>query len=255
MPDASDFPDYFSSIASNYAAARPSYPVELFEFVANKAPSNDRVWDCATGSGQAALGLSKYFTEVHATDASAQQIHNAARASNISYSVQFAEKTKFPAQYFDAVTVAQALHWFRLDEFSAELARVLRPKGLIAVGVYGFFKVTPEIDACFNESVQSEIRHLWKPGNWMAKSGYSDVDLPFERLDVPVIEMSCDWSLGQLLRYVSTWSAVNRYVEENGGAILDRAANELASVWGDRNLIRKVVMDFAVHAWRHDVGT
>ena len=127
MSENDDFKDYFSSFASKYASARSSYPSTLFEFVAKNAPSQQRVWDCATGNGQAAVGLSKVFTEVHATDASSEQIGNAIPGKNIEYSVQLAEETNFPDCHFDAVTVAQALHWFQLDRFG-NIPNALLPK-------------------------------------------------------------------------------------------------------------------------------
>jgi len=36
----------------------------LFDTVARYAPAPDSAWDCATGSGQAALGLSRRFRKV-----------------------------------------------------------------------------------------------------------------------------------------------------------------------------------------------
>ena len=61
------FHDYFSDHSKLYASARPTYPEELFGFVASIAPARERVWDCATGNGQAAVGLARYFAEVEAT--------------------------------------------------------------------------------------------------------------------------------------------------------------------------------------------
>ena len=46
-----------------------------------------------------------------------------------------------------AVTVALAMHWFDLDRFYAEVRRVLKPNGIIAVWGYGFTEITSEVDA------------------------------------------------------------------------------------------------------------
>jgi len=61
------FQDYFSRVSVSYARFRPTYPSGLFADVARHAPALDCAWDCATGSGQAALGLSRHFREVIAT--------------------------------------------------------------------------------------------------------------------------------------------------------------------------------------------
>src|SRR5262249_7708676 len=85
------FHDYFSRVWASYARFRPTYPTGLFETVARYAPALNRAWDCATGSGQAALGLSRLFREVIATDASPQQIGTAHAVSNVEYRVAPAE--------------------------------------------------------------------------------------------------------------------------------------------------------------------
>jgi len=74
------------------------------------------------------------FSEVQATDVSAQQIANAIPETNVHYSVQPAQPT--PDAYFDAVIVAQALHWFDLDQFWVEVNRVLRKGGVCRLGLY-----------------------------------------------------------------------------------------------------------------------
>ena len=121
------FADHFSEKSDLYAAARPTYPGILFRSIAGQSPGRERAWDCATGNGQAAVGLARHFAHVEATDASAEQIANAIAAPNVRYSVQPAESTSFAAASFDAITVAQARHWFDLDRFHAEVRRVLRP--------------------------------------------------------------------------------------------------------------------------------
>jgi methylase of polypeptide subunit release factors len=49
--------DHFSQVAVAYASFRPRYPDELFSTLVQHSPATRRVWDCATGSGQAAIGL------------------------------------------------------------------------------------------------------------------------------------------------------------------------------------------------------
>ena len=44
--------------AEQYAAGRPCYPPEMFDFIASKTPCHDLAWDVGTGSGQAARSVS-----------------------------------------------------------------------------------------------------------------------------------------------------------------------------------------------------
>jgi ubiquinone/menaquinone biosynthesis C-methylase UbiE len=64
------------------------------------------------GNGQAAIDLSSYFEEVKATDVSASLIANAPNGERVRFSVQPAESINYKNSSFDAVCVAQALHWF-----------------------------------------------------------------------------------------------------------------------------------------------
>ena len=83
-------PDY-SPYAKKYSQSRPGYPEELFQYLASLAYNHNAAWDCATGNGQAALNLVKYFDKVFATDVSRSQIENAVRHPDIEYRVRPSE--------------------------------------------------------------------------------------------------------------------------------------------------------------------
>jgi len=112
------FTDHFAQVAAHYASHRPTYPAELFSWLAAQAPSQGLVWDCATGTGQAALGLADHFEQVWATDASGSQIEAATACAGVQYHTAPADCSGLPDQSVDLVTVAQALHWFDLERFS-----------------------------------------------------------------------------------------------------------------------------------------
>jgi hypothetical protein len=65
------FADHFSARASDYAEHRPVYPAELSTFLASLTARHELVWDCGTGSGQAAVVVAANFDRVVATDPSA----------------------------------------------------------------------------------------------------------------------------------------------------------------------------------------
>ena len=64
------FADHFSAISDEYAAYRPRYPEGLFTTLAGAVPRHELAWDCATGTGQAATELARWFDRVVASDAS-----------------------------------------------------------------------------------------------------------------------------------------------------------------------------------------
>ena len=81
------FNDHYSGHAADYAAYRPSYPVELSAWLAALAPRRRLAWDCGTGNGQAAAGLAAHFECIFATDASAEQIRQADPHPRVEYAV------------------------------------------------------------------------------------------------------------------------------------------------------------------------
>ena len=117
---ASEFKDHFSSHADQYARSRPTYPAELFDYLMSLTSLRGLAWDCATGSGQAAVALAGHFAQVVATDASAAQIANAAAHPNVAYLVATAENSGLSNESVDVITVAQALHWFDFSAFFNE---------------------------------------------------------------------------------------------------------------------------------------
>jgi len=226
-----EFIDHFSENADLYARARPTYPDALFAFIAGESPARERAWDCATGNGQAALGLARHFAHVEATDASAEQVGNAIAAPGVRYSVQPAEKTDFPGASFDAVCVAQALHWFDLERFYAEAKRVMKPGAVIAAWGYTRHHVTPEIDAAFEEHFLAPLKPYWPPQNAKLWAGYRDEAFPFQPIEAPGFTIDRQWTLAQLIDYAGTWSATRRYLEVSPD-FLERAHAAMEPVWG-----------------------
>jgi ubiquinone/menaquinone biosynthesis C-methylase UbiE len=128
-----NFKDHFSEVAARYAEFRPSYPAELFAWLASLCKEHEAAWDCATGSGQATAGLAAHFRQIIATDASAEQIAHAGAPGNVIFRVATTEASGLDARSVDLVSVAQAAHWFELPRFFAEARRVLKPGGVLAL--------------------------------------------------------------------------------------------------------------------------
>ncbi len=202
----------FSEKSHEYMHARPLYPAELFEWIANQCASHDVAWDCAAGNGQAAVGLSPYFKKVFATDISSEQIEHAMHRDNIEYSVQSAESTSFADQAFDVIAVAQALHWFDYPRFWSEVMRVGRPGALFVAWGYDWLNSTPEVDSAVVVPFREVIAPFWAPNNMLLWNGYrsEEIEFPFRRIATPEFFIKMQWSLDELLAYMMTWSAFKR---------------------------------------------
>jgi SAM-dependent methyltransferase len=236
-----EFSDHFSAVAEAYAAARPTYPPALFEYLARVAPARGHAWDCAAGNGQATLGVAAHFARVTATDASAAQIAQAPRCAGITWRVGLAHESGLADASVDLITVAQALHWIDLPRFYDEVRRVLVPGGLLAVWCYGIQRVEDEaIDRRLQEFYGSVVGPYWAPERTLVETGYRSVPFPFDELTAPAFEMGHDWLLGELLAYIRTWSATAAFIKARGFDPVTRFGQELASHWGPSDLRRTV---------------
>lgn len=205
--------DNFSKQATDYAKYRPHYPQELFDFIMGHVLQTDSAWDCGTGNGQTARVLSKYFRKVCATDISRNQIDNAWTAENIIYSVQPAEQTDFPENLFDLVTVSQALHWFRFDEFYKEVKRVAKTGAWLAAWTYSNPVISPPIDELINvKHYKNRLGAYWDYERKFVDEHYQTLPFPFKEVPSPSFEIRLEWDLPELQGYLQTWSALQKFV-------------------------------------------
>ncbi len=226
------FKDHFSTQSRDYSRFRPAYPKALYQYLASIAPATQRAWDCATGSGQAAIGLAPHFHKVIATDASEAQIANAVAANGVEYRVAPAEHSGLDAASMDLVTVAQAVHWFDLDAFGKELERVLKPQGIVAVWTYHLLKITPEIDRVVYRLYDELLGEYWPPERMIVERRYADIELPLQALTAPEFAMPVALDLPALMGYLNTWSATQRYIQDKGHNPVEQVADELRQAWG-----------------------
>ena len=247
MPsDERQFKDHFSALAAGYGRFRPNYSSDLFNHLSSLTPEHKLAWDCATGTGQAALSLADCFDKVIATDASPQQVEQAKKHPCVEYRVAAAENSGLEAGSVDLITVAQALHWFDIPQFMREAKRVLKSKGVIALWTYNLFRVTPEIDAVIDNLYWNTLDGYWAPERKMVESGYADLDMPFQEVALPIFEMSANWSLPQLLGYLGTWSAIGKYREIEGVNPLVETTVTLQQLWGDLSLQKEISWPLSV---------
>jgi len=197
------------------------------------------------------VDLAEYFDEVIATDLSAEQLAHAAHSDRITYRVAIAEASGLPDAHFDLVTVAQALHWFDLERFYAEAQRVLRPDGVLAVWCYGVCEIAAACgDAHLQHFYQRVAGPYWLPERRLVEAGYRRMRFPERELTAPDVAMTLDWSLTDLLGYVSSWSATARYIKERGVDPVPALQDALLPHWADPQMRHPVRWPLSVRAAR-----
>jgi len=230
---AMSFRDHFSMRAGDYARYRPRYPKEMYACLAGVAPSRRLALDCATGSGQAALGLAAHFERVIATDASPEQLARATTHERVDYAVAYAEAAPVLEHSVDLVVAAAAVHWFDLDRFYADVRRILRPGGVIAVWSYYMFEAEAGVTEVMARYADEIVGDYWPERMHLNQNRYAGLPFPFERIEGPHFSMEAHWSLGQMLGFATTWSASQRYEQQHGSHPLERVLPDLEQAWGD----------------------
>jgi SAM-dependent methyltransferase len=129
---ASDPARSFDRAALEYERARPGWPEEALELV--PVPTTATVLDLGAGTGKLTRVLTRRYARVIAVEPldGLREI--------LAYTVPDAEALEGRAEAIpledaavDAVFAGQAFHWFANDEAVAEIARVLRPDGVLAL--------------------------------------------------------------------------------------------------------------------------
>jgi SAM-dependent methyltransferase len=223
----------FATEAAEYAHLRPTYPDELFEFLATVVASRNVVWDCATGNGQAATHLTKYFGKVIATDQSGEMIAQAPPDPGITYRVAEAEDSRIEDHSVDLVTVASAIHWFDLDRFYAEVRRVVKPGGAIAAWTYYTPVFGCAIDAIIQRLAHDVLGAYWDERVHYVVDEFHDLPFPFEPIEAPPFQTAMKWDMQDLLAYFETWSSSLKYREANHARPTSVIESDLARAWGE----------------------
>ena len=219
----------------------------MFRWFASIAPSKGLAWDCATGNGQAAVELAKVFERVIATDGSARQIANAEQHARVEYRVATAENNGIESSSVDLITVAQALHWFDLERFYSEVRRVLKPRGAIAATAYQLATVSPEIDVTVNRYYSEIVGKYWPPERVLVEK-FEELPFPFAEVETPRFEMVAEWTVEQLLGYLRTWSATQRFMAAEKRDPVAEVEDKLRQAWGEQT--RSVIWPLKVRVGR-----
>ena len=242
--------DHFSGVSSGYAEFRPRYPRALYEFITSVTPSHDRAWDCGAGSGQASVDLAESFRHVVATDLSLAQLAHGPLHPRVSWVAAAAEAAPIAGTSVDAVTVAQALHWFDHPKFYEEVRRVAVPGAAIIAWTYLPSQMEGKAGEIHDRLMFETLRGYWPPERRHVDTGYRGIPFPFERLEAPTFRLDERWPLAQLTGYMRTWSATARYRKQRGIDPVVEIERELAAIWGDPDERRPIRWPLVVLAGR-----
>jgi SAM-dependent methyltransferase len=129
----------FSNRVTDYVRFRPSYPSALVDLLVEELGIGPGKTVADVGSGTGILTTLLLDTQSRVIGVEPNPAMRAAAEGKLSDRPGFvsaeglAEATGLEDDSVDAVTAAQAFHWFRVDETAKEFRRILRPEGRAAL--------------------------------------------------------------------------------------------------------------------------
>ncbi|KAG5252738.1 methyltransferase [Salix suchowensis] len=207
--------ELFVNQAKQYAETRPSYPQELFPFIASRTPTHDLACDVGTGRGRVARSFlsasAGIYKKVIGTDTSIKQLEFAPKLSNVSYhhtapvmSGSELEQTVSAQSSVDLVTIAQAMHC-KMDTQKTD--------GVIAAWCYTIPEVNDSVDSVLDQFHSIDSKPFWEQQLKLIDDKYRSIDFPFDAVEGAdhtgpfkfVAEKLMD--LDEYLAYLRSWSA------------------------------------------------
>jgi ubiquinone/menaquinone biosynthesis C-methylase UbiE len=146
----------FDAMAEEYERGRPGWPADAIAALLERLGART-VLDLAAGTGkltEVLAGLADAVVAVEPVDGMRRVL--AARLPGVRTLTGTAEAIPLPDGSVDAVFVAEAFHWFDLERAPAEIARVLRPGGGLAVM---WNEASDEGEPWFDELVALVVEH------------------------------------------------------------------------------------------------
>ena len=149
----------------DYEAARPSYPPDAVAWLVEQCGITDgaRVADVAAGTGKLTRLLAPTGAALVAIEpVPGMRATFRTKLADVPIVAGTAEALPLRAASHDAITVAQAWHWFDHERATAEAARVIRPGGRLALVWNARDRSVDWIDAIWTIMDRVEKRAPWR---------------------------------------------------------------------------------------------
>ena len=228
----------FGSTSQDYFH-RPEYPPRLYQELLNRGVGDPchRILDVGAGTGLLSMGLWMRGCDVTAVDPDARLLARLRESEpELPVVVAAAEALPFANGSFDAVTAAQAWHWFDREAAPREILRVLRPGGHIGI-IYQLHVPSRGSVAAASEQVVLRFIPRWKHANSTGISGQALRDLQaagFSEIESFSFDTPIAFSRQLWHGYVRTLSAVGGSMSPETLERFDQEHLEMLKAHGPR---------------------
>ncbi len=246
MPDAnpSDRALSFGGAADAYDRFRPGPPSETVQWLLPVRCGS--ALDLGAGTGALTRRLVERATRVVAIEPDPRMLAVlAARSPEVAAVRGRAEELPIAGSVLDAVVVSSAWHWMDPDSTLSEIARVLRPGGVVGVVWNGPDRTVDWVGVLLDDrdaaTTGEEHRHRHRFELSPAA--------PFGDLDACTITWSLPMTQDEMVGLVGTYSSVITLPTEARAEVVARARERLAGspVVGDRAAVQ---LPMRCRCWR-----
>jgi SAM-dependent methyltransferase len=213
----------FGNVAETYDRVRPPYSRVLLDRAETllELDAQSRVLDLGSGTGRVTRELARRFEDVVAVepDERMRALHGGAIEGS-------AEAIPLEDASVDAVFVGEAFHWFDPEAAIPEIARVLRPRGGLAVLWTHWWETEPPL----REGALAPLREPYERSKSQRRPPWRGAfdGSPFEPLQVEHDTEEITVDADELLTLYSTVSALASLPEDEREALFDHVRPLLA---------------------------
>ena len=193
----------FGNVAETYDRVRPPYSTVLLDRAEEllELDARSRVLDLAAGTGRVTRELARRFEHVVAVepDERMRALHGSAIEGS-------AEAIPLEDASVDSVFVGEAFHWFDAEAAIAEIARVLRPRGGLAILWTHWWETEPPLP----DEALAALREPWHRSQAQRRPPWDGAfeGSPFEPIQVERDNGEITLEPDDLLTLFSTTSAL-----------------------------------------------
>jgi len=180
-----------------YDDCRPSWPEKAVNLIRETVGTGSVIADLGSGTGKLAALCAPWASQLYAVEPSIHMRRILQARTEALPQIQViaatAESTKLPDHSVDAITIAEAYHWFDNEATRAEIRRILKPGGYVFLlwnHVRGnpFDKEMAAIDQQyrtyqrpFQRTGKERADDLFGPGFWQRFEFDNTIRQPFHR--------------------------------------------------------------------------
>lgn len=215
----------FGSYAPAYERHRPTYPTAAVQWLLEPVGPSARVVDLGAGTGKLSRSIAAAGHRAVAVDPDPLMLEELRQAvPGVPTLLGSAEVLPLPDGEADAVLVGQAWHWMHGGRAAPELARVIRPGGVLGL----VWNVRDRDDP--GQAELSTLAHALDAGSRSDVVATTVPDPRFGAAEQRIVDNTVLCTVAELVGLASTWSFVATSADPT--ALLTRVA-EIGRAWAD----------------------